>query len=145
MIERMQEDLKRAMKAGDKTTISVLRMLLSALKYSVIDAKRDLNKEEVAALIQKSIRSRKESIEAFRTGGRPELAEREEAELRIVEQYLPAQMEGPELEQAVDGLLAELNITQKKDLGRAMKEFMSRYRGKADGKAVNALIASRLS
>jgi uncharacterized protein len=145
MIERLQEDLKRAMKAGDKTTVSVLRMLLSALKYSAIDEKRDLSEAEVSALLQKSIRSRKESIEAFRAGGRPELAEKEEAELKIVEQYLPAQMEGVELEQAVDRLLAELNITQKKDLGRAMKEFMARYRGKADGKTVNALIASRLS
>ena len=144
MIDRLQEDLKRAMKAGDKMTVSVLRMLLSALKYSAIDEKRDLGPEEVAALLQKSIRSRKESIEAFRKGGRPELAEKEEAELKIVEQYLPAQMEGPELERAVDSLLSELDITQKKDLGRAMKEFMARHRGKADGKAVNAIIASRL-
>ncbi|MCI0408215.1 MAG: GatB/YqeY domain-containing protein [Acidobacteria bacterium] len=144
MIERFQEDLKRAMKAGDKLTVSVLRMLISELKYSAIDEKRDLGEAEVAALIQKSIRSRKESIEAFRTGGRPELAEKEEAELKILELYLPAQMQGPELEQAVDRLLSELNVTQKKDMGRAMKEFMSRYRGKADGKAVNALIASRL-
>ena len=144
MIERFQEDMKRAMKAGDKLTVSVLRMLISELKYSAIDEKRALGDEEVAALIQKSIRSRKESIEAFRTGGRPELAEKEEAELKILELYLPAQLEGPELEQAVDRLLSELNLTQKKDMGRAMKEFMSRYRGRADGKAVNALIASRL-
>jgi uncharacterized protein len=145
MIERMREDLKRAMKAGDKTTVSVLRMLLSAVNYSAIDEKRELSEEEVVALLQKSIRSRKESIEAFRSGGRPELAEKEEAELKIVEHYLPAQMEGPELEQAVDRLLTELQITQKKEMGRAMKEFMARYRGKADGKAVNALIASKLS
>jgi uncharacterized protein len=144
MIERLQEDLKRAMKSGEKLTVSVLRMLLSALKYSVIDEKRDLSEAEVAALIQKSIRSRKESIEAFRAGGRMELAEKEEAELKILEFYLPAQMEGSELEQAVDRLLSELNITQKKDMGRAMKEFMARYRGKADGKAVSAIIASRL-
>ncbi|MCI0655600.1 MAG: GatB/YqeY domain-containing protein [Acidobacteria bacterium] len=144
MIERLQEDLKRAMKSGDKLTVSVLRMLLSTLKYSAIDEKRDLSEAEVAALIQKSIRSRKESIEAFRAGGRMELAEKEEAELKILEFYLPAQLEGPELEQAVDRLLSELSITQKKDMGRAMKEFMARYRGKADGKAVNAIIASRL-
>jgi uncharacterized protein YqeY len=144
MIERLQEDLKRAMKSGDKLTVSVLRMLLSALKYSAIDEKRELSEADVATLIQKSIRSRKESIEAFRAGGRVDLAEKEEAELKILEVYLPAQMEGPELEQAVERLLLELNITQKKDMGRAMKEFMARYRGKADGKAVNAILASRL-
>jgi uncharacterized protein YqeY len=144
MIQRLQEDLKLAMKAGDKLSVSVLRMLLSALKYSAIDGKREPSEDEAAALIQKSIRSRKESIEAFRNGGRPELAEKEEAELKIVERYLPAQLEGVELERAVDSLLSEMNITQKKDMGPAMKEFMARHRGKADGKAVSALIASRL-
>jgi|SRR5437867_7941179 len=144
MQERIQADLKQAMKAGDKTTVSVLRMLLSALKYASIEEKRDLKEEEFASLVQKSVRSRKESIEAFRKGGRGDLVEREEAELKVLERYLPAQMAGVELEQAVDRLLSELGITEKKDLGRAMKEFMARHRGKADGKAVNALIASRL-
>jgi hypothetical protein len=120
-------------------------MLLSAIKYSAIDEKRELSEDELAALIQKSIRSRKESVEAFRKGGREELAEKEEAEIKILERYLPAQLEGPELERAVDNLLSELNLTQKKDMGRAMKEFMARHRGKADGKAVSALIASRLN
>jgi len=145
MLQRLQEDLKLAMKAGDKLSVSVLRMLLSALKYSAIDEKREPSEDEAAALIQKSIRSRKESIEAFRNGGRPELTEKEEAELKIVERYLPAQLEGSELERAVDSLLSEMNITRRKDMGRAMKEFMARHRGKADGKAVSALIASRLN
>jgi len=145
MLQRLQEDLKLALKAGDKLSVSVLRMLLSAIKYSAIDEKRELSEDELAALIQKSIRSRKESVEAFRKGGREELAEKEEAEIKILERYLPAQLEGPELERAVDNLLSELNLTQKKDMGRAMKEFMARHRGKADGKAVSALIASRLN
>jgi uncharacterized protein len=70
--------------------------------------------------------------------------EKEETELKIAERYLPAQMQGTELEQAVDALLSELGFSEKKDLGAAMKEFMARHRGKADGKTVNALIASRL-
>ena len=145
MLQRIQEDLKLAMKSGDKVAVSVLRMLVSSFKYASLEAKRDLTDEEAAALLLKSIRSRKESIEAFRSGGRPDLADKEEAELKVVERYLPAQMEGAELERAVTDLLAELGITQKKDLGRAMKEFMARHRGKADGKAVNALIAAKLS
>jgi len=145
MIQRIQEDLKRAMKSGDKVAVSVLRMLISSFKYSSLEAKRDLTEEEAAALVLKSIRSRKESIEAFRAGGRPDLADKEEAELQIVERYLPAQMDGAELERAVADLLAELGITQKKDMGRAMKEFMARHRGKADGKAVNALMAAKLA
>jgi uncharacterized protein YqeY len=145
MLQRIQEDLKLAMKSGDKVAVSVLRMLVSSFKYASLEAKRDLTDEEAAALLLKSIRSRKESIEAFRSGGRPDLADKEEAELKVVERYLPPQMEGAELERAVVDLLAELGITQKKDLGRAMKEFMARHRGKADGKAVNALIAAKLS
>lgn len=144
MIDRIQAELKEAMKSGDKTTVSVLRMLLSSLRYASIAEKRNLSDEEIAALVQKSIRSRKESIDAFRSGGRIDLAEKEEAELKILERYLPAQMEGAELEKAVQQLLLDLGITEKKDLGRAMKEFMSRYKGKVDGKRVNALIASLL-
>jgi uncharacterized protein YqeY len=144
MIDRIQADLRQAMKSGDKTTLSVLRMLLSSLKYASIEQKRDLDESEAAAVIQRAIRSRKESIEAFRAGGRADLADQEARELGVLERYLPAQLEGAELEQAVDSLLAETGITQKKDLGRAMKEFMARHKGKADGKAVNALIASRL-
>jgi len=144
VIQRIQEDLKKAMKAGDKTTLSTLRMLLSALKYAAIEQKRDPTEEEAAAVIQKAVRSRKESIEAFRRGGREDLAAQEEAELHILEAYLPSQMEGAELERAVEALLAQLGISEKKDLGRAMKEFMARHRGRADGKTVNALIASRL-
>ena len=144
MMDRIQSDLKQAMKSGDKTTLSVLRMLLSSLKYAAIDQKRDLDETEAAAVIQRAIRSRKESIEAFRAGGRADLAEQETRELAVLERYLPAQMEGAELERVVDELLAATGITEKKDLGRAMKEFMARHKGKADGKAVNALIASRL-
>lgn len=144
MIERIQTELTRAMKAGDRTTVSTLRMLLSSLRYATMEHKRQLKEEEVAAVVQKAIRSRRESVEAFRQGGREDLARTEEAELAILERYLPAQLEGAELERAVDGLLKELGITEKKDLGLAMKEFMARHRGKADGKTVNALIAARL-
>ncbi len=144
MMDRIQADLKQAMKSGDKTTLSVLRMLLSSMKYAAIEQKRDLDEAEAAAVIQRAIRSRKESIEAFRGGGRSDLAEQETRELAVLERYLPAQMEGAELERVVDELLAATGITEKKDLGRAMKEFMARHKGKADGKVVNALIASRL-
>jgi hypothetical protein len=144
MIDRLQQDLKQAMKSGDRITVSVLRLLLSSIKYAAIEAKRDLTQDEFISVIQKAIRSRKESIEAFQKGGRSELAQQEAAELEVLQRYLPSQMDPEALEQAVDRLLAELQLTEKKDLGRAMKEFMARYRGKADGKAVNALIASRL-
>ncbi len=145
MIERIRSDLNQALKSGDKVTVSTLRMLLSAARYAAIEGKREMaGEDEMAALVQKAIRSRRESIEAFRKGGREDLARKEEAEVAVLERYLPSQLEGAELEEAVSRLLSELGITEKKDLGRAMKEFMARHRGKADGKAVNALIAARL-
>src|SRR5262245_37028298 len=144
MIDRIKADLNRAMKSGDRIVVSVLRMLLSEARYASIDEHRDLREDEVAALVHKAIRSRRESVEAFRKGKREDLAAREEAEIAVLERYLPAQMEAGELERAIESLLSEMGITQKKDLGRAMKEFMSRHRGKVDGKAVNALMASRL-
>jgi len=144
MIDRIRTDLTQAMKSGDRTAVATLRMLLSSLRYAAIEEKRDLTEEEVVSIIQKAIRSRRESVEAFRKGNREELALREEAEVVVLERYLPAQMQGADLEQAVDRILADLGITEKKDLGRAMKEFMTRHRGKADGKTVNALISARL-
>jgi uncharacterized protein YqeY len=144
MIDRLKSDLSQAMKSGDKTAVSVLRMVLSAARYASIEEKRELSDDELLALIQKSIRTRRESVEAFRKGNREDLALREEAEIALLERYLPAQMGAEELARAVDQLLAEMGITQKKEMGRAMKEFMARHRGVADGKAVNALIAARL-
>ena len=144
MIERIKSDLTRALKSGDRTAVSTLRMLLSAARYASIEERRDLRDDEMAALVQKAIRSRRESIEAFRKGNREDLASREEAEVAVLERYLPSQMEGAELERAVDQILSELAITRKNEMGRAMKEFMARHRGKADGKAVNALMAARL-
>jgi len=144
MINRIKSDLTGAMKSGDKTAVSALRMLLSAARYASIEEKRDLSEDEMVALIHKAIRSRKESIEAFRKGNREDLVVREEAELAVLEKYLPSQMAGQDLERAVDQLLSELGITRKSEMGRAMKEFMARHRGVADGKRVNALIAARL-
>jgi hypothetical protein len=144
MINRIKSDLTGAMKSGDKTAVSTLRMLLSAARYASIEEKRDLSEDETVALVHKAIRSRKESIEAFRKGNREDLAVREEAEMAVLEKYLPSQMAGEDLERAVDQLLSDLGITRKSEVGRAMKEFMARHQGKADGKAVNALIAARL-
>lgn len=144
MIDRIQSDLKEAMKKGDRVAVSTLRMLLSSLRYVALEEKRDLQEGEAASVVQRAIRTRRESVEAFRKGNREDLAGKEEAELAILERYLPAQLEGVELERAVDALLRELGLAEEKDLGRAMKEFMARHRGKADGKAVNALISARL-
>ncbi len=144
MIDRFKADLKEAMRHGEATTVSTLRMLIAQAQYARIQAKRDLNDEDYTALLQRAVKTRRESIEQFEKGGRDDLAVKEKAEITVVERYLPEGMGPEETARTVESLLQELGITEKKDLGRAMKEFMARHRGRADGKSVNALIASRL-
>lgn len=144
MIDTFKNDLKEAMRRSDAVSVGTLRMLISQYQYARIQAGRDLGEEDVIALLQRAVKTRRESIEQFRKAGRAELAAKEEAEIGVVERYLPKGLTPEEVGRAIDALLAELGITEKKDLGRAMKEFMARHRGKVDGKAINALIAARL-
>jgi len=144
MIDRLKADLTQAIRQKDSITMSTLRMLISQVQYARIEAKRDLTDDDYLAVLQRGVKTRREAIEQYDKGGRKELADKERAEIAIIERYLPAGMSADETAQAVDGLLKELGITGEQDLGRAMKEFMNRHRGKADGKTVNALIAARL-
>ena len=144
MIDRLKADLTEAIRRKDTIAMSTLRMLISQVQYARIEAKRDLTDDDYLTVLQRGVKTRREAIEQYDKGGRKDLADKERAEIAIVERYLPAGMSPEETAQAVDGLLLELGITAKKDLGRAMKEFMARHRGRVDGKAVSALIASRL-
>lgn len=145
MIDRIKSDLLVAMKQRDTTTVATLRMLISQVQYARIDLKRDLEEKDYVAILQRAVKTRREAIEQYEKGGRPERADQERSEITVVERYLPAQMGEAEVARAVDELLNELGLTSKKDLGRAMKEFMERHRGRVNGKMVNALIASRLA
>lgn len=145
MIDRIKSDLLVAMKQRNATTVATLRMLISQVQYARIDLKRDLEEKDYVAILQRAVKTRREAIEQYEKGGRPERADQERSEITVVERYLPAQMGEAEVARAVDELLKELGLTSKKDLGRAMKEFMERHRGRVNGKMVNALIASRLS
>ena len=144
MIDRLKADLTEAIRRKDTIAMSTLRMLISQVQYARIEAKRDLTDDDYLTVLQRGVKTRREAIEHYDKGGRKDLADKERAEIAIVERYLPAGMSPEETAQVVDGLLLELGITGKKDLGRAMKEFMARHRGRVDGKAVSALIASRL-
>ncbi len=144
MIDKLKADLADAMRRKDTVATSTIRMLMSQIQYARIEAKRDLTKDDYLAILQRGVKTRREAIEQYEKGGRKDLADKERAEIAVVERYLPAAMSAEEMTQAVDALLKEIGVTEKKDLGRAMKEFMGRHRGRVDGKAANALIASRL-
>jgi uncharacterized protein YqeY len=144
MIETLKADLKQAMLHKEATAVATLRMLISQFQYARIQAGRDLTDDEAVLLLKRAVKTRREAIEQYEKGARRDLADKEQAEIAVVERYLPQAMSPEETAKAVEDLLAELQISDRRDLGRAMKEFMARYRGRVDGKAANALIASRL-
>jgi len=145
VIDRLQNDLKDSMRRGDALATSTLRLLLSQMQYAKIQAGRPLTEAETIAVLERAVKTRREAIEQYERGGRPELAEKERAEIGVVERYLPPPLTPEETTAAVEALITELGAKDKKDLGRVMKEFQTRHRGRADGKTVSALIASRLS
>jgi uncharacterized protein len=140
----MDADLIAAQKAGDKVKLGVLRVLKSEIRYKEIDLKHPLTDEETILVLSSSVKKRKESIEEFKKGNRPDLVSKEEAELTIVQSYLPAELTESELSDIVKSTIAEVGATTNSDLGKVMKSLMPKVRGRADGKKVNALVAAQL-
>lgn len=140
----MDVDLIAAQKAGDKLKVGVLRVLKSEIRYKEIDLKHPLTDEETTVVLSSSVKKRRESIEEFKKGKRPDLVSKEEAELAIVQTYLPAELTESELSDIVKSTIAEVGATSNADLGKVMKSLMPKVRGRADGKKVNALVAAHL-
>lgn len=133
------------MKSKDAEKVSTLRFLISAIKYKEVDKKSDLVDAEVLEVISKQVKTHKESIESFRKGGREEMAQKEEAELKILQSYLPAQMGEGEVRDLVTKKLEELrNQGQTVDFGMLMKASMVDLKGKADGRLVKVIVESVL-
>ena len=143
MQPRIEEDLKAAMKSGDKRRVGTLRLLLSALKNEKIQAQRELTGEEVEAVLRRAVKQRRDSIEQYARGGRQDLVDAETAELAILEEYLPKGLSDGEIEAELRGIIQEKGFTSAKDVGLAMKEVMARHRGRVDGKKAQE-IARRL-
>ncbi|HEX5054656.1 MAG TPA: GatB/YqeY domain-containing protein [Planctomycetota bacterium] len=136
-LEQLTSDMKTAMKAGDKPRLEVLRMLISDLKKKAIDAQVDsLPDDEEVAVLQKAVKTRADSVAQATAAGRPEIAAREQAEIDVIQGYLPKQMSAAEVAEKVRAVAAEIGYTGAKDTGRFMKEWMARYKGLADGKLV---------
>jgi uncharacterized protein YqeY len=131
---RIENDLKAAMKSGDKRRVATLRLILSALKNERIKAQRELTPQEAEAVLRRAAKQRGESIEVYASGGRTDLAAAEKEELAILESYLPQMMPDAEMEDTLRGIIAEKGFTSSKDAGLLMKELMARHRGRVDGK-----------
>jgi len=131
------------MKSGDKRRVGTLRLLLSTLKNEKIQAQRNLTAEEVEAVLRRSVKQRKDSIEQYGRGGRQDLVDAETEELAILEGYLPKGLSETEIEAALKDVIREKGFSSSKDVGPAMKELMTRHRGRVDGKQAQE-IARRL-
>ncbi|MEZ5138481.1 MAG: GatB/YqeY domain-containing protein [Acidimicrobiales bacterium] len=147
LADQIQADLTAAMKARDDLARSVLRMATAALKEARVAGAeaRDLTDEEVVAVLAREAKRREESAAAFVEGGRPEKAERELAERDVLARYLPAPLTDDELAALVDEALAAGGFAGPGDMGPAMKAAMAKVAGRADGKAVSALVRARLA
>jgi uncharacterized protein YqeY len=138
-------DLKTAMKAGDKIALEVLRMLKSELKYKEIELGRDLNDEDYLSVLSSAAKRRREAITEFKKGGRDDLANKESAELDIINKYLPQQLSDTEIEKIVDEVIAEVQATTPADIGKVMKAVMPRVKGRADGRKINEIVGKKLN
>ena len=146
--ERIDSDLKDAMRAKDASKLGVLRMLKSALKYAAIaksGAEAELSEAEAAQVVRKQAKQREDSIESFEKGGRAELAAKEKEELSILNAYLPQAMSSDELAKVVRETIAETGATSKAQMGGVMKALQAKLAGRADGKTLSQEVSRQLS
>jgi len=143
--ERVSQEIKAAMLAKDADRLSALRMLKSALGYAQIERKTDnLPDADVVAIVQKEVKKRRDSVEQFEKGGRPELAEKEKQEIAVLEAFLPKAMSAEELEALVRATIQEVGATSKKDMGAVIKAVQAKAAGRADGKTISGLVGKLL-
>jgi uncharacterized protein YqeY len=141
LYQKIESDMRAAMKDGSAVKLSVLRMLVSAVKTLEIDKKlKELPETDIIQILQKQIKQHKDSIEQFGKGNRTDLADKELAELKVLETYLPAQMGEGEVEALVKSVIAETGATTKADTGKVMKAVMERAKGACEGKTVNQVV-----
>ncbi len=145
LIVRIEEELKQAMRAGDTSRRDALRLILNSLRGASKELRRDLQEAEELQVLQRERKRRIEAAEAFRSGGREEQAQREEQELAVLEEFMPAPLSEDELEEIVDDVIAEVGATSIGDLGRVMADVMPQVAGRADGAMVSQLVREKLA
>lgn len=145
MQDKLRNDMKAAMKSGEKLRLETIRMLLSALRNEEISKMDSLSEEETLTVLQRECKRRTEAAEQFKQGGRNDLSEKEEQEADIIRSYMPEPLSEEELSGAVEIIIRETGARSKQQMGQVMKEVMNRYRGRVDGKTVQALVLKKLS
>ena len=138
--ERLNEDMKQAMKSKDKFRLSTIRMVRSTIKYLEIDLKRTLDDNEVLDILSREIKQRKDALQEFEAAGREELAASTKAEIEIIIKYLPEQLSEEEIKVIVQQTIQETGASSKSEMGKVMSALMPKVKGRADGKLVNQAV-----
>ncbi|HWG00067.1 MAG TPA: GatB/YqeY domain-containing protein [Steroidobacteraceae bacterium] len=143
--ERITEDMKSAMRAGEKARLGTIRLALAAIKQREVDERIALDDTQVLAVLEKMIKQRKEAITQFQAGGRADLVAKESAEISVLEGYLPARMSDAELDALIAGAIASTGAASAKDMGKVMALVKSQTQGRADMGAVSARVKEKLA
>ena len=143
--QKLMDDLKQAMRSGDEVKRSAIRLLMAAIKNAEIARQAGLEDADIFGIIAKEIRQRKESIEAFKQGNRQDLVAREEAELAILEKYLPQQVTREEIVEAARRIIEEVGAQGPGDKGKVMPKIIAQLKGRADGREINAVVTELLT
>lgn len=143
--ERLSQEMKQAMLAKDADRLSALRLLKSVVGYVLVERKAEtLSDADFVAVVQKEAKKRRDAIEQYEKGGRPELAEKEKKELSVLETFMPKALSPEELEQLVKTAIQETGATSKKDMGPVMKAVQAKAAGRADGKTISTIVSKLL-
>lgn len=143
--EKLASDLKQAMKTGNTERRDVLRLVLSAIQNAEIAKRGNLEEPDVIGVLVKEVRQRQESIDAFKQGNRQDLVDKEEAELAIIQEYLPQQAGRDEIVAAARKIIAEVGAEGPRDKGKVMPRLIAEFKGKADGREINDIVTELLS
>ena len=143
--QKLMDDLKQAMRGGDKVRRSVIRLAMAAIKNAEIARQATLGDTDILGIIAKEVRQRRESIEAFRLGNRPDLVAQEEAELAVLNEYLPQQMTREEIIVAARRVIEEVGAQGPGDKGKVMPKLIAELKGRADGREINAVVTELLT
>ncbi len=143
--DQLTDDMKAAMKGGDKDRLRVIRLVLADIKRVEVDTRKELDDPELLAIVEKAVKQRRDSVEQFTRGGRDDLAANEQAEIEILETYLPEQLSDAELDALVEQVIAATGAESIRDMGKVMAAIKSKAAGKADMGAVSARVKAKLN
>ncbi|MEJ2310250.1 MAG: GatB/YqeY domain-containing protein [Gammaproteobacteria bacterium] len=142
--DQLLNDQKQAMKAGDKPRLGTIRLIMAAIKQQEVDSRKDLTDDDVIAILTKMVKQRRDSVDQYTKAGRDDLADQENAEIAIIEHYLPAQLSADEVAAIIDEVIAASGASGPQDMGKVMGQLKGKLAGRADMGAASALVKQKL-